>query len=610
MKILLTAINAKYIHSNLAVYNLRAYAKKHSKSIELAEYTINHRSEFILQELFKRKPDVLCFSCYIWNYDYVREIAAEFHKLRPEVPIWVGGPEVSYEIEKMFAENPAFFGVVIGEGEAAFSELCEYYCDGGRIKLSEIAGIAYRDEYISGDSKDAENTENTEYAGKCHRKAAHTKGAPGIVLTHPREPLDLSTVPFCYEDMKDFENRIVYYESSRGCPFSCSYCLSSIDKKLRFRDIELVKKELLFFIEKKVPQVKFVDRTFNCNHAHAMAIWQFIKEQDLGITNFHFEIAADLLTEEEITLLSTLRPGLVQLEIGVQSTNLKTIEEIHRKMQLSEVEAAVHLIQKAGNIHEHLDLIAGLPFEDYERFQKSFRDIYALKPNQLQLGFLKVLKGSYIYEHSEEYGMIYRERSPYEIMQTKWLSYDEVLSIKLVEEMLEVYYNSGQFEVTMKLLDVVYPDAFDLFLKLGEFYEKKGYLSMNHSRIRRCEILLEFFKEEETVPIELMEEALLYDLYYRENMKSRPYWARNISEFAKVTKTFCKNGKLSHIEPFSYHFPDKMTKRISKLPKRLSEEIYVLFDYKKRDVLDHQAKTTEITKQEVETAWENAQMKF
>ena len=589
MKILLTAINAKYIHSNLAVYDLRAYAKEYRDSVELAEYTINHRSEYILQEIYKRKPDVLCFSCYIWNYEYVKEVASEFHKLRPEVPIWVGGPEVSYEIERMFVENPSFYGVVIGEGEATFSELCAYYCNGKKGSLSDIAGIAYR----NGEKYD-------------ERK----EGSPAITRTKPRAPIDLSSIPFCYEDMTDFENRIIYYESSRGCPFSCSYCLSSIDKKLRFRNTELVKKELQFFIDKKVPQVNFVDRTFNCNHTHAMEIWKFIQEKDIGITNFHFEIAADLLTEEETALLSTFRPGLVQLEIGVQSTNLQTIEEIHRKMQLSDVESSVRFIQTAGNIHEHLDLIAGLPYENYERFGQSFRDIYALKPNQLQLGFLKVLKGSYIFEHKDEYGMIYRSKPPYEIMQTKWLSYDEVLLIKLVEEMLEVYYNSGQFEITMKLIDVVYPDSFGFFLRLGQFYEHMGYLGMNHSRIRRCEILLEFLKQEKQVSIELMEEALLYDLYYRENMKSRPYWAGNISEFSKITKTYCKNGKLSHIEPFFYHFPDKSQKTISELPERLEERIYVLFEYEKRDALDHQAKTTEITKQEAEAAWENAQRRF
>ena len=590
MKILLTAINAKYIHSNLAVYNLRAYAEEYRQNIELAEFTINHRSEYILQEIYKKKPDVLCFSCYIWNYNYVREIAEEFHKLRPEVPIWVGGPEVSYEVEQMFRENPAFYGAMIGEGEATFAELAKYYVHGEikASKLQEIAGIAFR-----------------------------MPGENCICRTAEREPLDLSTIPFCYEDMEDFKNRIIYYESSRGCPFSCSYCLSSIDKRVRFRDIALVKKELEFFIEKEVPQVKFVDRTFNLSgpangstkYNRAMEIWKFIKEKDKGITNFHFEIAADLLKEEELALLSTLRPGLVQLEIGVQSTNEVTIKEIHRSMQLSDVETAVKVIQKAGNIHEHLDLIAGLPYEDYQRFKQSFRDIYALKPNELQLGFLKVLKGSYMYEHRMEYGLIYQGKPPYEVMQTKWLSYDEILKIKLVEEMLEVYYNSGQFEVTMKIIDAVYADAFDFFLKLGEFYEKNGYLAMNHSRIRRCEILLDFVLSEGIADKELIQEALLYDLYYRENCKSRPYWARNISEFSKVTRTFCKNGKMSHIEPFYYHFPDKNTKTISKLPERLEEEVYVLFEYEKRDALDHQAGTTEITKQEVLEKWESAPMK-
>lgn len=591
MNILLTAINAKYIHSNLAIYNLRAYAKEYKEQIRLAEYTINHRCEYILQEIYKQKPDVLCFSCYIWNYDYVREIASEFHKICPKVPIWVGGPEVSFEVQKTLEDNPAFFGIMIGEGEATFAELVAYYCKGQEISLSKIAGIAYRKgEEI-----------RTENAGE---------GTTEICQTALREPLDLSLVPFCYEDIQGFENRIVYYESSRGCPFSCSYCLSSVDKKLRFRDMELVKKELAFFIEREVPQVKFVDRTFNCNHEHAMTIWRFIKERDRGITNFHFEVAADILTEEELAFLSTMRPGLVQLEIGVQSTYPKTIEEIRRKMQLSDVESAVRTIQKAGNIHEHLDLIAGLPYENYERFAQSFRDIYALKPNQLQLGFLKVLKGSYMYENREAYGLLYQGRPPYEVMQTKWLSYEEILSIKLVEEMLEVYYNSGQFQVTMKLVDVQYPDSFGFFLALGQFYERMGYRSMQHSRIRRCEILLEFLREDARISLDLVEESLLYDLYYRENMKSRPYWAKNISEFSKLTRIFCKNGKLSHIEPFTYRFPAKNCKTITKLPEKLSEEIYVLFEYQKRDILDHQAKTTEITRQEIEKKWENVPMRF
>ncbi len=524
MKILLTAINAKYIHSNLAVYSLRAYAGKFKDSIEIREFTINHRSEYILQEIYKIKPDVLCFSCYIWNYTYVREIAAEIHKLLPNLPVWAGGPEVSFCISETFLENPGFYGIMVGEGEASFQELAEHYCEGrGQENLFHIKGIAFRREGY---------------------------GSQEIHITQERDPLDLSSIPFCYEDMEDFKNRIVYYESCRGCPFRCSYCLSSIEKTMRFRDMDLVKEELAFFIEKEVPQVKFVDRTFNCNHRHAMEIWKFLGERDRGITNFHFEIAADLLTKEELALLASFRPGLVQLEIGVQSTNEKTLKEIRRTASLKQIEDGVIHIKNGGNIHEHLDLIAGLPYEGFDSFARSFREVYALKPNQLQLGFLKVLKGSYICEKKEEYGILHKSLPPYEVMETKWLSYGEILSIKLVEEMLEVYYNSGQFQVTMKCLDAVYEDSFGFFLKLGEFYERKGYLAMNHSRIRRCEILLEFFQEEGTIPMDLAKESLIFDLYYRENIKSRPIWAVNPSVFAHMTKKHCKNGKMTHIEPF------------------------------------------------------------
>ncbi len=564
MNILLTAINAKYIHSNLAVYSLRAFVPEPFRSsVRIAEYTINHRSEYILQELYKKAPDVLCFSCYIWNYSYVREIAAEYHKLRPQTPIWVGGPEVSFETMQMFQENPAFFGVLIGEGEASFARLAEYYLSGKKGDLSAIPGIAFRQE----------NETDT-----------------GICRTAPGTPLDFSSVMFCYENMGAFRHRIVYYESSRGCPFGCSYCLSSVDKKLRFRDISLVKEEISFFLEREIPQVKFVDRTFNCNHAHAMAIWRFLKEKDTGKTNFHFEIAADLLTEEELVFLEGLRPGLIQLEIGVQSTNPQTIEKIRRTMDVKKVFAAVTRLLDAGNIHIHLDLIAGLPLEGYARFQQSFNEVYAIWPTQLQLGFLKVLKGSYMYERRQEYGLVYRENPPYEVLETNWLSYDEILKIKLVEEMLEVYYNSGQFEVTAKLIGAVYPDAFGFFLALGQFYEKNGYLDKNHSRIRRCELLLDFLVQDGRMPRELLEESLLFDLYSRENMKSRPYWAQSPPKFLKAAG---KKGRQVHIEPFHYHFPQKGERNITSLPERLSREVYVLFEYGERDLL-HQAKASEL----------------
>lgn len=605
MKILLTAINAKYIHSNLAVYNLRAYAAHYAKgmtasdTVEIGEYTINNQMEDILEGIYKAKPDVLMFSCYIWNIAYVEELAEEFHKLRPEVPIWVGGPEVSYETESFLRCHPQITGVMIGEGEKTFCELAEYYAGEIRsnkeakeikeiqtikqsVNLGEIAGIVYRNE-------------------------------EEIVFTAPREMLDLSDIPFCYDEAGDFKNRIIYYESSRGCPFSCSYCLSSVEKQLRFRNTELVKKELQFFIDREVPQVKFVDRTFNCNHAHAMEIWSYIKEHDNGITNFHFEISADLLKEEELALIGTMRPGLIQLEIGVQSTNGATIKEIHRTMQLERLKEVVREVQKHENIHEHLDLIAGLPFEDYDTFAKSFDEIYELRPNQLQLGFLKVLKGSYMYEHAKEYEIAYHSRPPYEVLKTKWLPYDDVLKIRQVEEMLEVYYNNGQFEVTMKVLGVLFKSAFFLFQDLGKFYEKKGYFGMSHARIRRSEILLEFVEETFSADTEkenlqevqnlceisdIIKESLIFDLYYRENCKSRPAWAKDLSTWKQVTRIYCKNGKQSHVECFSYRFPDKGERVLKELPERAEKPLYALFDYTDRDPLDHQANVTWIMEDE------------
>ena len=560
MKILLTAMNAKYIHSNLAVYSLKAYAKDFADHIVIGEYTINNRADYILEQIYKQKPDVLCISCYIWNIGYVEEIIKEFHKLCPQVPIWLGGPEVSYEVEDFMESHPEVTGIMMGEGERTFYGLCDYYVNqkGG---LQDLTGIAYRDRET---------------------------GALHIIA--PELPMNMSDIPFCYGEIGDFKNRIIYYESSRGCPFSCSYCLSSVDKKLRFRDLELVKKELAFFIEKEVPQVKFVDRTFNCDHKHAMAIWQFIKEHDNGITNFHFEVSADLINEAELELITSMRPGLIQLEIGVQSTNDATITEIRRTMNLERLKEIVKRVQAAGNIHEHLDLIAGLPYEDYATFAKSFDEIYELKPNQLQLGFLKVLKGSYMFEHAAEYEMVYHSTAPYEVMKTKWLNYEEILKIKQVEEMLEIYYNSGQFEVTMKLMDVLFESPFYMFRELGAFYEEKGYLTMSHSRIRRCEILLEFVRERfDAEVVAMLEESLTFDLYYRENCKSRPSWAPSISEFKRVTKQYCKNGSLSHVEPFHYRFPDKQVRTLTALPKRQEKALYVLFDYEHRDPLDHQA---------------------
>lgn len=572
MKVVLTAINAKYIHSNLAVYSLRAYADPYRDEIEIAEYTINQHLDDILMDLYKKKPDVLCFSCYIWNLTYVEELIREVKKIFPMLPIWVGGPEVSYDAQDVLKRLPEVTGVMFGEGEETFLELLKHYHKEGDA-LSEIDGIAYRDE-------------------------------EGNICQNPwRKTIDLSTVPFVYQDMADFKNKIIYYESSRGCPFSCSYCLSSVDKCLRFRSLDLVKKELQFFIDEEVPQVKFVDRTFNCKHDHAMAIWTYIKEHDKGITNFHFEVAADLLNEEEIRLIEQMRPGLIQLEIGVQSTNAETIREIRRTMKFSEVSRIVKRINQGENVHQHLDLIAGLPYEDLESFQQSFDDVYGLRPEQLQLGFLKVLKGSYMEEMKEEYGIVYKSKPPYEVLYTKWLSYEDVLILKLIEEMVEVYYNSGQFSYTLRYLEKEYDSPFQLFLELGKYYETHELHMMSHSRITRYEILLGFIRSKGFQNEKVYQELLTFDLYLRENVKNRPEFAGTYSvskeelndfyeieseqhQFLRGYEQYDKRQlrKMTHVEKFQYDVLRDCTEK----------EIRILFDYENRSKLNHQAQIFEI----------------
>lgn len=581
MKILLAAINAKYIHSNLAVYSLRSYAAKmepqYAKELEIAEYTINQTTDSILMDLYERKPDVLCFSCYLWNIDYVHVLLRELPKIMPTMKIWLGGPEVSYHAKGILAGFPMVDGIMCGEGEETFLELARYYHGAGK-GLAEIDGIVYR--------------ERTESPGETLAASASAAGAKReIFSTSPRRTMDLSQVPFAYRDMESFKNKIVYYESSRGCPFSCSYCLSSVDKVLRFRDLSLVKEELRFFIEQKVPQVKFVDRTFNCRRGHAMEIWTFLKEHDRGYTNFHFEVAADLLDEEEIELIRSMRPGLIQLEIGVQSTNEKTIREIRRTMQFSKVAEVVRKIHAAKNVHQHLDLIAGLPFEDYESFRKSFNDVYALCPEQLQLGFLKVLKGSYMEEKAVDYGLLYQDTPPYEVISTKWLSYADVIRLKKIEEMVEVYYNSGQFMHTMKCLEREFSDAFSMYEALAAYYEEQGYFAVNHTRIARYEILSAFISasNEPSDCLQAFREMLVYDLYLRENVKNRPAFAGDETvtkeEAARVYDMEARERRyLAGYEQYDKRQLRKMTHL-----ERINGEL-LLFDYQNRDALNHQAR--------------------
>lgn len=556
MKVLLTAINAKYIHSNLAVYSLRAYAGKYAQQTEIAEYTINQPMDDILSDIYKKRPDVLCLSCYLWNILYVEQLITEISKVLPGMQIWLGGPEVSYNAVSVMKKYPQVTGVMCGEGEETFLELMEHWMGEGK-DLSMIQGIVYRKE------------EN-------------------CIQNEVRPVMDLSKVPFVYDHIEDFQNKIIYYESSRGCPFSCSYCLSSIDKCLRFRDLELVKKELQFFIDHEVPQVKFVDRTFNCKHSHSMAIWTYLKEHDRGKTNFHFEVAADLLNEEELNLIASLRPGLIQLEIGIQSTNPETITEIRRKMNFEEVKRIVKRIQKTGNVHQHLDLIAGLPYENYERFAQSFRDVYALHPEQLQLGFLKVLKGSYMHEKTRDYELLYQDRPPFEVLSTRWLSYDDVIRLKGVEEMVEVYYNSGQFVNTLRLLEEEFTDTFVLYENLSRYYEENGLHMMNHSRITRYEVLFAFIKEHVEKDVENYRQMLILDLYLRENVKKRPEFAGEINIEKREAAAFYEKEEEEHHYLKGYEGFDKRQLRKMTHLEWINGKL-ILFDYRNRNILTNQA---------------------
>ncbi len=573
MKFLLAAVNTKYIHSNPAVYSLKAYAEKKDPDltgqIEIAEYTINHQISDILADLYARKPDAIGFSCYIWNISYVLELAEEMKKLLPQTVIWLGGPEVSFDADRLLKAYPFLTGVICGEGEETFFRLASAY------KQAEEEGKPFAE--VS-----AGQLENTE--------------------------LVLSEVPFLYDEDAPFENRILYYESSRGCPFRCSYCLSSIDKTVRLRDIDIVKKELAYFIEKKVRQVKFVDRTFNCNKAHALAIWEYLLAHDNGVTNFHFEIAADLLGEEELTLLSKFRPGALQLEIGVQSTNEKTIAEIDRRMDVERLRDIVRRIHEGGNIHMHLDLIAGLPHEDYVSFGKSFDDVFAMRPEQLQLGFLKVLKGSKMHKKAQDYGLVYRSKPPYEVLYTDWLSFDDVCRLKRIEEMVEIYYNSNQFTVTLPLAIERFASPFAFFEALADYYEAQGYFVQSPARSYRYQVLLSFLKETlslDKTEEKLYAECLTVDLYLRENCKTRPSFAVDLTEHKKRERAFFQKEAAEHNvlgEAYADHDARMLARAVHVEPimfdhvtgQMLGEQEYLLFDYKDRNALTYEAKTYKI----------------
>lgn len=618
MKIVLVALNAKYVHSNLAVYDIAAYVKEQLKKdmgkeekmlpeVVVREYTINHNLDTILQSVYMEKAAVVAFSCYIWNIQEILTIARELHKVAPNVRIWLGGPEVSYDSKKLLEKYPFVEGVIQGEGEETFYELVKCW---GLLNGAIIEGWNFDVTKQQSFASDVyEGCVYTDVEGIAYRD--HQEN---IFQNVSRPLMNLSDVPFVYQDLSGFENRILYYETSRGCPFSCSYCLSSIDKSVRFRDLALVKKELQFFLDNNVSQVKFIDRTFNCKREHALAIWRYIKEHDNGVTNFHFEISADLLGEEELALFEQMRPGLIQLEIGLQSSNPKTIEEIRRKMDIDKLQKNMLQVHGFGNIHQHLDLIAGLPYEDYVTFQKSFNEAYAMKPNQLQLGFLKVLKGSYMEEQIEEYGLKYQESQPYEVLCTNWISYDEILKLKLVEEMVEVYYNSDQFEHVLSYLIPMFETPFAFYEALGAYYKKHNLFGIGFKREARYETLREFCEEwfgECPIPfsMDIFISLLTYDYYLRENAKSRPTWSKEEPIDKTTYHTFFKNGGTEEFCMDWEGYDSKVAARIMHLEPIVKEAVpwilkeakettvfekdkkfaYCLFDYNNRNLLSKDA---------------------
>lgn len=613
MKFLLAAIHAKYIHSGLAVYSLRSYAGKELREyIEVAEYTINQRMDQILADIYRRRPDVIGFSCYIWNISMVKRLARELAKLLPGVPIWLGGPEVSYEYEKLLEEFREVTGIMAGEGEETFRELLRAYLDAWQ-EDGQRAGVQGR----------AEDADPKREADKRQRNLRSISvKIPGTVTREGffgvREPLDMDRLPFYYEELEaaekeEFKNKIIYYESSRGCPFRCSYCLSSIEKQVRLRDAELVKRELQFFLDRRVKQIKLIDRTFNCNREHALEIWKYLLEHDNGITNFHFEIAAELLTQEELQLFSRMRPGLIQLEIGVQTTNRETLQAIHRPENPERLKMTVMSIREFRNIHQHLDLIAGLPFEDLESFRQSFNDVFSMKPDQLQLGFLKVLKGSEMFERAEEYGIVYQSEPPYEVLYTKWLSYEDVQELKKVEEMLELFYNSDQFSYTLQVIQKFFEAPYDMFLALAEFYEEKGFFINSPSRSYRYEVMLEFAESRKAgeEANRLFRELLTFDLYLREKAKSRPLFAKDIHDRYQEISAFYRRQekepdllsgyvekgydsrqmmRMTHMDIFHYPVWDEKWLSGVKFSELHREgEWFVLFDYERRNPLNHDA---------------------
>lgn len=488
MKIVLTAINSKFIHSNLAVRYLKAFTKDLPYECTIREFSINDRKEKILEELIGEKADVIAFSSYIWNIEYVASIARLIKLVDDSIEILIGGPEASYDSRNFLDSNDADY-VIEGEGEETYKEFVQSKLQSLGKKIdTPINGL-----YIKKDSE-------ILYGGK-------------------RQLMNMEKLVFPYGEEDSLDNKIVYYEASRGCPFKCAYCLSSTEHGVRFLNGERVKKELDYFIKKGVRLVKFVDRTFNCNKNFAEDIWKFIIESDTN-TLFHFEISGDLLSEDEIKLLSRASRGRIQFEVGVQTTNDEVLKNIDRFVTFSDISEKVIELGKVKNIRQHLDLIAGLPGEDFSSFKKSFNDVYCIEPDELQLGFLKLLKGSKMREEAPKWEMVYSPYPPYEILRTSTLSYEEIVKIKRLEEVFDKYYNSGKFKTILKYMSALFETPFDFYMSLGTYYYERGFYNRNISSVDFYKVFVDFNRDKLNGNRKIVNEIVKYDFL----MNNRKRW--------------------------------------------------------------------------------------
>ena len=559
MNILLAGINAKFIHSCLAIHSLRVYAREqYGIEAETAEYTINQLREEVLADLYRRNPDLVGFSCYIWNISFIRPLIRELKQVLPRTRILLGGPEVSFDPEQILSDTGADF-ILTGEGEESFSQLC-LALEQSR-PLDQVPGLVWHSER-------------------------------GTVHNPPPSPLDLSRLPFVYEDFSLFENRILYYEAQRGCPFSCQYCLSSLEKGVRFQPLDKVFRELQQFLDHRVRQVKFVDRTFNASPSFAITIWRYLHEHDNGVTNFHFELAAELLTPEMLDFLPQVRPGLFQFEIGVQSTHEPTLEAVQRSGSFRRLAEKVQALRKGENIHLHLDLIAGLPYEDFQRFSKSFNDVYALQPEQLQLGFLKLLKGSGLRRDREKLGITAREEAPYEVLFTREMPFSRMLALKDVEAAVDSYYNSCQFRTALDYLCGLAPSPFDFYLGFSAFCRREGAFEKPPSRMERFELLYRYGSSLPHCSKTHLAWLLKFDLCSREKPKKLPGWMPETAEKQRIYRFYEQPDLLQQLLPEYGGLDPKLISRMAHLEffpfdptgKRKGEAA-VLFNYRRTDIL-------------------------